>query len=63
MPFETYKLGLWDMRGNGSPLPQYPLAYSEASTVGDIAALLDRSRRQKAIVGGLSLGGYMSLAF
>ncbi|MFB9264733.1 alpha/beta fold hydrolase [Bradyrhizobium erythrophlei] len=59
-----YKLVLWDMRGHGqSDYPDDPAAYSEALTVGDIAALLDAVGADKAIVGGLSLGGYMSLAF
>jgi pimeloyl-ACP methyl ester carboxylesterase len=59
-----HKLVLWDMRGHGqSDYPSDPLAYSEALTVGDIAALLDQVGAQKAIIGGLSLGGYMSLAF
>jgi len=55
---------LWDMRGHGqSDYPEDPNAYSEALTVADIAALLDAVGAQRAIVGGLSLGGYMSLAF
>ena len=59
-----YKLVLWDMRGHGrSDYPEDPAAYSEALTVADIAALLDVVGAGKAIVGGLSLGGYMSLAF
>jgi pimeloyl-ACP methyl ester carboxylesterase len=59
-----YKLVLWDMRGHGqSDYPEDPAAYSEALTVGDMAALLDEVGAKSAIVGGLSLGGYMSLAF
>ena len=59
-----HQLILWDMRGHGqSDYPDDPAAYSEALTVGDIAALLDEVGAAKAIVGGLSLGGYMSLAF
>ena len=59
-----HKLIVWDMRGLGqSDYPEAPSAYSEALTVGDIAALLDVVGARKAIVGGLSLGGYMSLAF
>src|ERR1700744_4828726 len=59
-----HKLILWDMRGHGqSDYPDDPAAYSEALTVGDIAALLDKAGAGKAIVGGLSLGGFMSLAF
>jgi pimeloyl-ACP methyl ester carboxylesterase len=59
-----HKLVLWDMRGHGqSDYPDDPAAYSEALTVADIAALLDEVGADKAVVGGLSLGGYMSLAF
>jgi pimeloyl-ACP methyl ester carboxylesterase len=59
-----HKLVLWDMRGHGrSDYPDDPSAYSEALTVGDMAALLDEVGVENAIVGGLSLGGYMSLAF
>jgi pimeloyl-ACP methyl ester carboxylesterase len=61
---KQYKLVLWDMRGHGrSDYPDDPAAYSEALTVGDITALLDAVGAKTAIVGGLSLGGYMSLAF
>jgi pimeloyl-ACP methyl ester carboxylesterase len=59
-----HKLVLWDMRGHGqSDYPEDPAAYSEAATIGDIKALLDEVGARRAIVGGLSLGGYMSLAF
>jgi pimeloyl-ACP methyl ester carboxylesterase len=61
---EHHKLVLWDMRGHGrSDYPSDPAAYSEALTVADMAALLDEVGANRAIVGGLSLGGYMSLAF
>ena len=59
-----HKLVLWDMRGHGqSGYPEDTSAYSEALTVADMAALLDAVGAETAIVGGLSLGGYMSLAF
>ena len=59
-----HKLVLWDMRGHGqSDYPEDPAAYSEALTIADMAALLDEVDAANAIVGGLSLGGYMSLAF
>jgi pimeloyl-ACP methyl ester carboxylesterase len=61
---KNYKLVLWDMRGHGqSDYPEDPAAYSEALTISDMAALLDEVGATSAIVGGLSLGGYMSLAF
>jgi pimeloyl-ACP methyl ester carboxylesterase len=59
-----HKLVLWDMRGHGqSDYPDDPAAYSEALTIADMAALLDEVSANSAIIGGLSLGGYMSLAF
>jgi pimeloyl-ACP methyl ester carboxylesterase len=59
-----HRLVLWDMRGHGqSDYPPDDAAYSEALTVGDMAALLDEVGTKRAIIGGLSLGGYMSLAF
>jgi pimeloyl-ACP methyl ester carboxylesterase len=59
-----YRLILWDMRGHGqTDSPNDPAAYSEELTVGDMKALLDICKAERAVVGGLSLGGYMSLAF
>ena len=59
-----HRLIVWDMRGHGqSDYPVDDSAYSEAETVADMAALLDVAGADRAIVGGLSLGGYMSLAF
>jgi pimeloyl-ACP methyl ester carboxylesterase len=61
---KRHKLILWDMRGHGrSDYPDDPNAYSEAHTIADMAAILDATGAERAIVGGLSLGGYMSLAF
>jgi pimeloyl-ACP methyl ester carboxylesterase len=61
---KDHKLVLWDMRGHGrSDYPDDPSLYSEALTVGDMAAILDAVGAERAIIGGLSLGGYMSLAF
>jgi pimeloyl-ACP methyl ester carboxylesterase len=55
---------VWDMRGHGqSDDPHDPSAYSQPLTVGDMAAVLDACGAERAIVGGLSLGGVMSLAF
>jgi pimeloyl-ACP methyl ester carboxylesterase len=59
-----HKLVVWDMRGHGrTDYPEDPSEYSEAKTVADMAALLDAVGAESATVGGLSLGGYMSLAF
>ncbi|KAF1814740.1 alpha/beta-hydrolase [Eremomyces bilateralis CBS 781.70] len=60
-----FKLILWDMRGHGkSDYPEDPAMYSEQHTVADMEAILaEVCGTKRAIVGGLSLGGYMSLAF
>ncbi|MGO9196409.1 MAG: alpha/beta fold hydrolase [Acidimicrobiales bacterium] len=54
----------WDQRGHGrSDSPSDPAAYSEAEFVADMAALLQHSGSPDAVIGGLSIGGYLSLAF
>jgi len=59
-----HKLILWDMRGHGrTDYPESPTQYSAEKTVEDMAALLDEVGAESAVVGGLSLGGYMSLEF
>lgn len=59
-----HRLIVWDMRGHGlTDSPEDQSCYSEAETVADIAAILDAEGIDSAIIGGLSLGGYMSLAF
>jgi pimeloyl-ACP methyl ester carboxylesterase len=59
-----YRVLTWDMRGHGdSASPDAAALYSEAATVDDMAAILDSCGISRAVVGGLSLGGYMSLAF
>lgn len=59
-----YRVIAWDMRGHGqTDSPDDPAAYSEAHTIDDMAALLDHLGIEKAVIGGLSLGGFMSLAF
>ncbi len=61
---DSYKIIVWDMRGHGqSDVPTDAAAYSEAATVGDMKAILDVCGETQAVIGGLSLGGYMTLAF
>jgi pimeloyl-ACP methyl ester carboxylesterase len=61
---DRYRIILWDMRGHGqSGDPTDPAAYSHALTVGDMAAVLDACGVENAVIGGLSLGGVMSLGF
>jgi pimeloyl-ACP methyl ester carboxylesterase len=59
-----YRLITWDMRGHGETAsPDDPAQYSADLTVGDMRALLRHLGVERAVIGGLSLGGYMSLAF
>jgi len=59
-----HRVIVWDMRGHGeSDDPGDPAAYSEALTVEDMAALLRHCGIERAVIAGLSLGGYMSLGF
>jgi len=52
------------MRGHGqTESPSDPAQYSPELTVADIHSLLGSLGVARAVVGGLSLGGYMSLAF
>ena len=61
---KNHTLVLWDLRGHGqSDSPENPGDYDEATTVADIGALLDAAGFERAVIGGLSLGGYISLAF
>jgi pimeloyl-ACP methyl ester carboxylesterase len=54
----------WDMRGHGrSDSPDDPGQYSHAACVADMAALLDEAGAERAVLGGLSLGGFLSLEF
>jgi pimeloyl-ACP methyl ester carboxylesterase len=55
---------VWDQRGHGnSDAPEDMDRYSEQIGVADMAAILDATGVDRAILGGMSLGGYLSLAF
>ena len=55
---------MWDQRGHGSSsAPDDMDRYSEQNSVADLAAILDAAGADRAVVGGMSLGGYLSLAF
>lgn len=59
-----YRLLTWDLRGHGrSESPADPSLYSHRLAVEDLRCLLDELDVEQAVVGGLSLGGYLSLAF
>lgn len=54
----------WDIRGHGrTVVPAEPELYSQDASVEDMAAVLDACGIERAAIGGLSLGGYLSLAF
>lgn len=54
----------WDIRGHGrSDAPEDPARYSSELSVADMAAVLDAAGVGRAALGGLSLGGYLSLEF
>src|SRR5262245_48282647 len=58
---DRFRIICWDMRGHGeSDSPSDPAAYSHEATTEDMAAILDACGVHRAVVGGLSLGGYMS---
>jgi pimeloyl-ACP methyl ester carboxylesterase len=54
----------WDLRGHGtSQSPPDPSCYPARNALADMAALLDEVGADRAVLGGHSLGGYLSLAF
>jgi pimeloyl-ACP methyl ester carboxylesterase len=54
----------WDLRGHGASQSPAELAcYSAASAQADMQALLDEHNVISAVLGGHSLGGYLSLSF
>jgi pimeloyl-ACP methyl ester carboxylesterase len=54
----------WDLRGHArSDAPDDPEAYGVEQSVGDMVAFLDVLGATRVVLGGMSLGGYLSLAF
>jgi pimeloyl-ACP methyl ester carboxylesterase len=61
---DRYRVIAWDMRGHGrSASPDDPAAYSLERGVADMAAVMRDCGADRAAIGGLSLGGLLSLAF
>jgi pimeloyl-ACP methyl ester carboxylesterase len=61
---DRWRIISWDMRGHGqTDSPTDPRQYTPALTVGDMRAVLQQCGEPRAVIGGLSLGGYVSLAF
>jgi pimeloyl-ACP methyl ester carboxylesterase len=60
----THRVVTWDLRGHGaSDSPADPASYSSASALADMSALLTELGLDDAVLGGHSLGGYLSLQF
>src|SRR5512140_3650095 len=54
----------WDMRGHArSDAPADPAQYGVEQSVEDMLMLLDLLEVRSAVLAGMSLGGYLSLAF
>jgi len=54
----------WDLRGHGSSdSPADPECYGAAEALDDMAELLTACGQERAVLGGQSLGGYLSLDF
>lgn len=61
---KEYRIIAWDMRGHGgTDSPPTQDDYTEKLTVEDMAALLKHLGIKEAVIGGLSLGGYITLEF
>lgn len=61
---EKFKLILWDMRGHGlTEVEEVAGNFSHSLVLEDLAAILNHYKISSAIIGGLSLGGYLSLMF
>jgi pimeloyl-ACP methyl ester carboxylesterase len=59
-----YRVIIWDLRGHGSTdAGTDPSAYTVPLTLSDMGALLDEVGADDAVLGGHSLGGYLSLSF
>jgi pimeloyl-ACP methyl ester carboxylesterase len=61
---DRHQVITWDIRGHGgSDYPAEPASYSAAAALDDMAALLAQCKLDQAVLGGHSLGGYLSLDF
>lgn len=59
-----YRFVIYDARGHGqTESPSFPDQYSADIVVEDLFQLLDTLGIKKAVLGGLSMGGYESLRF
>ena len=59
---DRYRLILWDLPGHGeSPPPDGETSLD--TSIHDMAAILDRQKAPRAVLGGLGIGGLLSLRF
>lgn len=62
--WKDYRVIAWDMRGHGgTDSPAAQEEYTEKLAVEDMVSLLRHLGIKETVVGGLSLGGYVSLEF
>lgn len=55
---------VWDVRGHGATdSPTDPAGYTPELALADMAAVLDAAGIERAVVGGHSMGGYLSMRF
>ncbi len=61
---DRYRLITWDMRGHGrTECPEDLRHFSQDATADDMRGILDHLGLDKAVIGGHSLGGFITLAF
>jgi len=61
---QDHRLIMWDIRGHGqSGQPNKDTTFGRSHCLADMSALLDHLECDEAVIAGLSLGGYLSLAF
>jgi pimeloyl-ACP methyl ester carboxylesterase len=61
---ERRRVVAWDLRGHArSDAPCDQALYSHDLALGDMAAVLDAAGAERAVLCGMSLGGYLSLRF
>jgi pimeloyl-ACP methyl ester carboxylesterase len=60
----SHRVVTWDLRGHGSSdSPEDAASYSAANALADMTALMAELSVDTAVLGGHSLGGYLSLDF
>lgn len=61
---DRWRVVTWDVRGHGrTESPTDQSQYSEAHVLSDMTSLLGHLGIGRAVIGGLSMGGYLSMSF